>query len=169
MCGGCVRGGQQGAGGHALSAVLLFLWSSAMPLRAAPRGPQSLMAMAPQPLPHPPPRRTRGCMATPVAQTHVPNGSTLSASSPLRLTVSAPGPTRFTLHGGGRHQTGEALRCCCHATGTPAQPACRPGSAGPLPSYPFARVLQPARPLAQPPAKPRHEWLLKLTWCPAGL
>lgn len=36
-------------------------------------------------------------MATPVAHTHVPNGSTLSASSPLRFTVRAPGPTRFTL------------------------------------------------------------------------
>lgn len=43
---------------------------------------------------------TSGCMATPVAHTQVPNGSTLSASSPLRFTVRAPGPTRFTLHEG---------------------------------------------------------------------
>lgn len=48
-------------------------------------------------LPPSPPTPTSGCMAMPVAHTHVPKGSTLSASSPLRFTVRAPGPTRFTL------------------------------------------------------------------------
>ena len=38
---------------------------------------------------------TRGCMAIPVAQMQVPNGS--DSSSPLRLTVSAPSPTARTL------------------------------------------------------------------------